>query len=207
MAEISASQYGKLRGITKQRVSQAIKNAKLDKCMKRNADGTLWRDPISGGFLLDPEIADVEWEKNVGLHPNAALARALPDAGPTGDVPPPPVAGTSKASAKRFAEAPTVTKKPTTASGGEYMNSRASRETYMAEMARLDYQERIGELVPAIAVTAMLEKLVTESKTRILAVPGKAKMQIPHLKTDDVLIIDQLLREALTELADARFIQ
>lgn len=206
MPEISASQYGKLRGLSKQRVSQAIKNAKLDKCMKRNADGTLWRDPTSGGFLLTPEIADVEWEKNVGLHPNAALARVQVDDSPAAD-PAAPTPRSGKSSVKRYAEAPTVTKKPATQSGGEYMNSRASRETYMAEMARLDYEQRIGELVPAIEVTAMLEKLVTETKTRILAVPGKAKSQIPHLKTDDVLLIDQLLRETLTELADARFIQ
>lgn len=191
MAEISASQYGQQRGISKQRVSQAIKNGKLSKCLKRDDKGEIWRDPKTGGFLLDESIADLEWSQNVGLHPNAKSVRDAEDE------PPQP-------SAEKYAQAPTSPKPPGLAGQKKYMENRTTREQYLAEMARLDYEERIGQLVAADEVTAMLEKIVTETKTRILAVPGKAKALIPHLKTDDVLMIDSLLRDALTELADAR---
>lgn len=209
MAEISASKYGQLRGISKQAISKAIKTGRLDKCLKRKADGTTYKDPKTGGYLLDPAIADLEFGNNTTPNPHQA---AQPTTGTgwqpaTGEEPPPPADGKAKPSATRYADAPTNKKeKPSTRSpngGSLFMDARTDREQSLAEIARLDLEERQGKLVAVDAISHELEKIVTETKTRILAVPGKARSMIPHLTNDDVVVIDKLLRAALTELADA----
>lgn len=182
-----------------------MKKGQLDKCLRRNPDGSLWRDPKTKGLMLDPEIADLEWEQNVGWHPNSKrhAPGESPPAEPADVAPPTPAA---EPSASRYAEAPTVAAKPKQPATNtrKYMENRGTRELYLAEMARLDYEERLGQLVAVDDVTNLLSKVVSETKTRILAVPGKAKSMIPHLTVEDVLTLDELLRDALKELADAK---
>lgn len=71
-----------------------------------------------------------------------------------------------------------------------------------AHMAVLDLKERQGELVNARAVKAKMVQMITTAKTRILGVPSKAKARIPTLTVDDIEIIEEMLAEALEDLAN-----
>ena len=42
---------------------------------------------------------------------------------------------------------------------------------------------------------------VTIARTKLLATPTRARQRIPHLSLEEVNILDDLLREALEELA------
>lgn len=78
----------------------------------------------------------------------------------------------------------------------------AAREKHWrANLAELEYRTRARELIPAAEVADAYAEAVTVAKTRILGVPVRIKQQLPHLTTDDVRAIDDLLREALEDLA------
>jgi len=76
----------------------------------------------------------------------------------------------------------------------------ALEKEWKAKLAQLDFEERSGKLVPAEEVVAKWVELITISKTKLLAVPGKAKARLPKLTAADVRVLDQLIREALEEL-------
>ena len=73
----------------------------------------------------------------------------------------------------------------------------------MADLARLDFEKKAGILVNADEVKAEWFKLITEAKTRLLAVAAKCRTQCPSLSPIDISIIENLIREELEELANA----
>lgn len=88
--------------------------------------------------------------------------------------------------------------------GDEYASQYSSRrklDEYKARLARLDYEERSGQLVEAKKVVDIFMKRVTEAKTKLLAVAKHARSRIPHMTVDDVETVEDLIREALEGLA------
>jgi len=83
-----------------------------------------------------------------------------------------------------------------------YASARARREDYLARMAQIDFEQRSGNLIDATEAKAAWFKLITEAKTRLLAVPIKCKSRLPALSALDVSIIENLIRDELQELAD-----
>lgn len=95
---------------------------------------------------------------------------------------------------------------PATADDEELPSIAASRqisEAYKAKMARLEYEQEAGKLVDAEEFRAKFSTMVTTARTRLLGVPSKAKGRIPHLAIDDIAILNELIREALDEVAGA----
>jgi phage terminase Nu1 subunit (DNA packaging protein) len=82
--------------------------------------------------------------------------------------------------------------------------SLALKEYFKAKCAELEYEEKLGKLVDAEAFRTKFATLVTSARTRLLAVPSKAKHRIPHLSVDEVGVLTGLIREALEEIADGR---
>ncbi len=80
--------------------------------------------------------------------------------------------------------------------------SEARRSHMRAELLALDLAERRGELVDANEVGAAWEKNVQATKTKLLGVGVKLKQRLPHLTTDDVAVVQSLIREVLEGLAD-----
>lgn len=84
---------------------------------------------------------------------------------------------------------------------GSYAAARARREDTLAKIAEMEYQEKMSELVNAAELRGEIAKLHTEAKTRILGVASKIKARVPTLTAVDLLLIEDLLREALGEIA------
>lgn len=82
-----------------------------------------------------------------------------------------------------------------------YADARAVRERYAALNARLEYEQTIGQLVPAEQAAAAMEKLVQISRTKVLGLPSKIRTRLPKLSAADVAVVEQLVRDALEELA------
>lgn len=75
--------------------------------------------------------------------------------------------------------------------------ARSQREAVELKTAR----DR-GELVEAAAVRLGFTGMVTAARNHLRGMPSKAKARIPTLTVRDVEILEDLIAEALTELAD-----
>jgi phage terminase Nu1 subunit (DNA packaging protein) len=70
-----------------------------------------------------------------------------------------------------------------------------------AEIAELDRDERRGELISVEQARADVDDLITTAKTKILGVPSRLRQRDRSITQEQAELVDELLREALTELA------
>lgn len=84
----------------------------------------------------------------------------------------------------------------------DYNESRARTEYLKAELLELERKEKEGLLVRAADVQAKWIEVLTISRTKVLGVPSKAKQRIPDLTQDQIAILEDIVREALEELAE-----
>jgi hypothetical protein len=71
-----------------------------------------------------------------------------------------------------------------------------------AKLAQLAYETKSKQLVPVADVMLDWASYITRCKTKLLALPSRAKQRIPHLTVSEIAELDALVREALAELAD-----
>lgn len=88
------------------------------------------------------------------------------------------------------------------AAPGSYLHERTEREKLRRQREQMEFERESGELVRRADVLGGFEALVTRTRSKLLGIPSKCKQQIPHLSNKDVLIIDNIVREALLELAN-----
>jgi phage terminase Nu1 subunit (DNA packaging protein) len=172
---LSLSAYAKRRGVSHVAVSKAIAAGRLS--------ASVVRDDRGAPKIADPDLADREWAANTRPridHPAADLA------------------GEPAAQAPRAARPPAGAPRPDVP---DYNESRARRESALADMAEIEVAERRGELVPVDEARADVVSRFTVVRTRLLGVPSRVAQRLPHLAGEVVPILDELLREALEELA------
>lgn len=171
MKPITVADFAKLKGVSATAVHKAIASGRLVNCLVKDAR---YKKP-----RIDPVIAAQEWEKNTD-HNKRHHGK---------DVRPQP-------------DRPAAFEKNPEAPGGQVApTSKQIADNYKARILKLDYEERIGVLVNADKVKAEWFKLVTESKTKLLSLPSKAKGKLPHLEPSDIAMLELLVREALEDLA------
>lgn len=78
---------------------------------------------------------------------------------------------------------------------------KARLDKLRADKVEIEIQEKNRTLVPATDVENRLGALIINAKTKVGAVPSKAKARIAHLTLDEVATLEDLCREALEELA------
>lgn len=88
--------------------------------------------------------------------------------------------------------------------GPSLAQSKAVREAYMARLAKLEYEERVGKLISADEVKARWYKHVTAAKTRIMGIPSACKSRVSDLPLTAMAAIEAVCREALEDLANGR---
>jgi len=180
---LTQAAYARHRGVTKPAVGQAIASGRLRESIVE----------VNGKKRIrDAALADQEWEKNTDagmrlratglVAPPAALVKALGPP-PTIDTPPEPEA-----------EPDAI---------GDFQAARIRKEVAQADMAELKFKELAGGLIPAKDVERQLTSYLTNCKTLLLAIPSRARQALPHLTAADSVVIENLLREALEQLADA----
>ena len=84
----------------------------------------------------------------------------------------------------------------------DYNESRARTEWLKAELMELERAEKEGELVRADEVSKAWGDLVAITRTKMMAVPSKAKQRIPEIPADAFVALEEIVREALEDLAD-----
>jgi hypothetical protein len=169
-------------GVSRQAVYKAIKTGRVP--VVRTADGR---------ELLKSETLREEWEANtqtrvgVGPKPPAGEKEFPPERPKRQPEPPEP---------RRLTEAEPGDIVP------DYNESRARTEYLKAELLELERKEKEGLLVRAAEVEAKWVEVITISRTKVLGVPSKAKQRIPDLTQDQIAILEDIVREALEELAE-----
>jgi len=72
---------------------------------------------------------------------------------------------------------------------------------WRGKMVQLEYRKKAGDLIEASEVEAGLAEVFSECRTKLLGVPIRARQRLPHLTKEDMLVIEELQREALEALA------
>ena len=85
----------------------------------------------------------------------------------------------------------------------EYEESKARTEHLKAELLELERQEKEKSLVPVEEVNTMWQTIITNTRNKMLGVAAKAQQRLPDLDNSAVNCIDDIIREALEELAAA----
>lgn len=82
--------------------------------------------------------------------------------------------------------------------------ARLRHETAKAERAELELAHRRGELIEKATIAEAWQDQISKAKTRLMAIPAKARQRIPGLDSVGAATLEALIREALEELADGR---
>ena len=88
---------------------------------------------------------------------------------------------------------------------GTLSQSRAVREAYLARLAKLDFEERSGELIRVESVRSALASLVSSTREAILQVPARVA-PVLAVENDPARLHDVLMEElqqALSQLASS----
>lgn len=101
--------------------------------------------------------------------------------------------------------APAAAEPPAGQAGPTYAQSRAIREAYQARLAKLDFEERSGRLVPADQVKADAFKAARQVRDAMMNIPDRVAMELAN-EFDPARIHEKLaaeIRVALESLAGA----
>lgn len=176
MPLITKAEAGRVLGVTRQAVYKAVKEGRLSVVRTRD-----------GQELIDSETLREEWAANtmqkVGVGPKPPMGESV--------FPP---------------ERPKRDRALTDPEPGDivpdYNESRARTEYLKAELLELERKEKEGLLVRASEVQAKWVEVITISRTKVLGIPSKAKQRIPDLTQDQVVVLEDIVREALEELSE-----
>ncbi len=142
---------------------------------------------------IDPDRADREWAANTDLSKAPASVVA---AGSAGDTPPdnrqPVLSGVAPSLSGEV---------PEPHEGLSLSAANAIKAVWQAKTAKLEYLKAAGEVVPAAGVRAELESVFRACRTKLLGIPNRARAAMPGLSLADVAKLEDLIREALEDLA------
>lgn len=180
---ISMSEFARRKGVTPQSIHKAIKSNRI---------GVVHEG--SGRPKLDWEIASAQWDRTAIRKHNIAKARSVPEPEPEPD------------EKELAAESQRILDDPEDDNpmpdGNDYFTNRGVHEAYKAKLARLEYHEKKGQLIAADDIKYAWGKIIATVKQRVQAIPSKAKVRLPHLTINEMDVLDDLVREALTELSE-----
>lgn len=124
--------------------------------------------------IRDPDLADREWAASTDLTRAAADIARRADR-PAGE----PGAGDDLVLSEELAR----------------------EKHWKANLAELEYRERKGELVEAKDVAKKLTDIIAICRGKLLGIPTRLRQSLPHLSVQDVAKAEELVREALEDLA------
>jgi excisionase family DNA binding protein len=173
---ISKSEAADALGVSRTAVYKAIKQGRLP--VVRSADGR---------ELIQSETLREDW-----------YAKTMAKIG----VGPKPPAGETSFAPERPKRERSLTELEPGDLVPEYNESRARTEYLKAELLEFERKEKEGLLVRTADVQAKWVEVVTISRTKVMGVVSKAKQRVPDLTQDQIAILEDIVREALEELAE-----
>jgi phage terminase Nu1 subunit (DNA packaging protein) len=169
----SLREFAKEVGVTPMAVSVAVKRGRLKASVL-----------VEGGVcrgIVDVPLAHMEWAKN------SDISKA------------PPRIREKAAERQRALEGDD----PLTAgpSGESLQEASATAKFWDSKLKELKYREAAGELIEASQVERKLVEVFTACRTKLLAIPNRARQDLPHLTVPDMAVFEGLIREACEDLA------
>jgi phage terminase Nu1 subunit (DNA packaging protein) len=89
------------------------------------------------------------------------------------------------------------------APGESLENARRRKERALADLRELEVRKKRGNLVDADAVATEWTNVLRQVRARVVAVASRVHARLPHLTAHDASVLDEELRLALAELANA----
>ncbi|MFZ9848929.1 MAG: hypothetical protein ACO3FA_00775 [Vulcanococcus sp.] len=145
---VTKSEYARIRGVTPAAVTIATRSRIADALITRN-----------GRQLLDLDRANELWERNTAKQPPPAPRPAA--------APPPPSAPVTDEQLRAFIQGLPEDAIP------DLNESRARREHYAAEKARLEALQGRGELIPAADVKKEAFALARAVRDALMTIPDR----------------------------------
>lgn len=188
--------YARHRGVSAPSVLRAIKSRRLDKSVARDGSGK----PLG---ITEFALADREWDANTDLtkapvyvRERAGSRQATAAPAPAADAGAPPV--TPPVTPEVLDGEPADGIGPRNLS---LLDASALEKDWRARLLELEYRQKAGELVDRKTIEAKVFDLFMHCRTKLLALPIKAKAALPNLTRADIAVLERAIREALEELA------
>lgn len=196
---MSLSDYARRKGVTVVSVSKAVKSGRLRQSVTRDERGQ--------PKIADVEVADREWEANTrrridrpAAEPAAASRRGPARAAPAPAPAPAPSSAVQGAGRRRTQEADTDIPDYNAARARKEAAA-AVKEAALAEMAKIELAELRGQVGRVADFKMRMVNAFTTCRTKLAALPSRARSRDPSLTLAQVALLESLLREALAELA------
>lgn len=174
---ISLRDYASRRGVSVEAVSKAITTGRL-----RESVVTVGGQPK----IRDAAVADREWALNTRQRV---------------DQPPPGAIATERTTESQAEEIGDDDPPDYYVSRARREAAAADREVTEAALAAIELAETKGELLPAAGIEERLKNVFSSCKTKLLGVPARARQRDPSLSVEQIVLFEDLLREALEDLA------
>lgn len=188
MTPMTLTAYAARRGVSVKAVSKAVAAGRLERSVTRDEHGA--------PKIADPDLADREWDANTRRRVDRASDEQPADA------PPPAQSEAPAAAPPRHRETSLPEGVPAYhVSQAVRAQAAARREAAVADLAELELERERGRLVDAVAANAGYEEHVARAKDRLLGVPTQLGQRMPDIAARVVPIANELIREALKELA------
>jgi hypothetical protein len=165
-----------MRMVDKSSVQYAITSGKIQKAVVEK----------DGKILIDVEIANQEWDPRF----EATRSAVIPPGSPLLVLP-------GGGSHESGSSGPTDEERIVPQSV-----SKAKRETYEAEMARLKLEQIQGKLVESEEVEQRWISIASLVRMKVTGIPSKTRQRIPELTDEQYDVLESICREALEELTN-----
>ncbi|MBF0629223.1 MAG: hypothetical protein HQL91_13485 [Magnetococcales bacterium] len=171
-------EYARHRGVTHTAVTKALKSGRIQK----EADG-----------LIDPVKADRAWEGNTDPALQREPARQIATAPP-----PPRPAKPIEDIQPRLGSEPQETK-----GVPNYALSRAVKEAYAAKLLRIEYEQKMGNLLEAAVVTKEAFEVASRTRDRLEKIPSQVSAELTAMTDRRAIetLLAKEIRSALEEIA------
>jgi hypothetical protein len=165
-----------LGAYARHRAAEGLPGATLKAVQVAIRDGRLATSLTAGGQKIrSAAAADAEWLANTKSDYVPLTGRTAPK---------------GKGRAAKTADPP-----------ADLATSRARKEAALAALAEIELDEKRGKLIPARDVEARLADVFLNARTRLLGIPARAREADPTLSATQLQLVEDLVREALEELA------
>jgi len=165
---MSQREYARRRGVSHTAVQKAIRDGRISAVRGK----------------LDPDIADREWAENTDQSAPLNSVAGSPKHRRTPGAPSAPIELDGGNGSARSAG---------TATG--YARARAAKEAAMAQIAKLDLDERLGSLVRTDEVRLSVFNMARKARDQLLAIPGRVAPVVAALGGDVAEVERVLLAE------------
>lgn len=172
---MTQAEYARHRGVSRQAVSKALRTGRI---------------VLVEGGKIDPEVADAAWRQNTDpSKPSNSVA-----GNPGGAVP------GARRPVLRVQHVASGASTP----GPDYQVSRAVRETYMAKLARLEYEVKTGKLIDAEESQQAAFADNRRVRDLLLAIPDRTAAQMAACSdpAECHRLLAAEIRRACEELSD-----